>query len=147
MRSQLPRSPSNRHPQPRRTQQPTRRSKKQLMKLWLAIGTGIALVGMLIHPRDFLSARIPQQVCTELINPNGKLSRDRLAQLLKLAERSQRIDVHRVLKQPYCQLAEITVRVGVNAQRDAYQLEFDPDTWLIVLYEGNEYAGYDFIVR
>ncbi|NJP12002.1 MAG: hypothetical protein HC866_23115 [Leptolyngbyaceae cyanobacterium RU_5_1] len=29
----------------------------------------------------------------------------------------------------------------------AYPLAFDPQTWFIVLYEGDEYAGYSFSFR
>ena len=36
------------------------------------------------------------------------------------------------------------VRAGVSAERAAYPLAFDPNTWLVVLYEDEEYVGYGF---
>jgi len=49
-----------------------------------------------------------------------------------------------VIAEPYCTLSPVEVREGVTAQREAYPLEFNPETWFVVLYEGEEYAGFDF---
>jgi hypothetical protein len=141
------RPPQRHYTYPKTTVPQYQAHRRQQMKLWLGIGTTIALIGMVIQPRDLLNAKVPSKICTELVNPQGKISRDRLAELLKVPERSSQTTVRQILKQPYCQLPEITVRVGVAAQRDVYPLAFDPSTWLVVLYEGNEYAGYDFIVQ
>jgi hypothetical protein len=48
---------------------------------------------------------------------------------------------------PYCRLSELEVRAGVRAQREAYPLAFDPQTWFVVLYEGDQYTGYSFSFR
>lgn len=83
-------------------------------------------------------------LCQNIVQPNGALSRAQLAQVLTIPERSPRSDVREQLAQPYCQLNEIEMRAGVTAQREAYPLAFDPQTWLILLFEEDEYAGYAF---
>ncbi|MGF1514009.1 MAG: hypothetical protein ACFB5Z_09990 [Elainellaceae cyanobacterium] len=72
------------------------------------------------------------------------LSREGLTSLMAIPERDSKAAVKQVLGEPYCQLSPIEVRAGVQAEREAYPLAFDPDAWVIVLYEGEEYAGYDF---
>ena len=72
------------------------------------------------------------------------LSRQQLADLLTIPERSEQAKVKEIVAEPYCQLAELELRDGIVAQREAYPLAFDPKTWLVLLYEGNEYAGYAF---
>lgn len=83
-------------------------------------------------------------LCETVVAPNAVLSRDQLAQLLTLPERSPSNQVRERVAQPYCQLADLEVRAEVMAQREAYPLAFDPQTWLILLFEGEEYAGYAF---
>ena len=85
-----------------------------------------------------------KQLCETLVQPNAVLSRSQLAQLLTLPERSPQSQVREQLAQPYCQLADLEVRAEVMAQREAYPLAFEPQTWLILLFEGEEYAGYAF---
>ncbi|MEY2976123.1 MAG: hypothetical protein ACO3NK_09250 [Prochlorotrichaceae cyanobacterium] len=85
--------------------------------------------------------------CQEVVQPQAVLSRENLAQLLTIPERDPRQRVRTIVQEPYCLLPSITIRAGVTAVREAYPLEFDPDTWLIILYEGEEYAGYRFIYR
>jgi hypothetical protein len=48
------------------------------------------------------------------------------------------------VSEPYCKLPTLNVRAGVEAEREAYPLEFDPATTLVILYENDEYAGYRF---
>jgi hypothetical protein len=55
--------------------------------------------------------------------------------------------LRQVVEKPYCKLQNIQVRKDATAQREAYPLAFDPETWLVVLYEGEEYAGYSFSFR
>ena len=83
-------------------------------------------------------------ICETVVAPNAVLSRAQLAQLLTLPERSPTSQVREQVAQPYCQLADLEVRAEVMAQREAYPLAFDPQTWLILLFEGDEYAGYAF---
>ena len=81
--------------------------------------------------------------CQEMAQPQ-QLSRQQLAQLLSVPERSQRRYVQEVLKAPYCRLSSLNIRAGATTERDVYRLAFDPQTDLIVLYEGQSYVGYGF---
>jgi len=107
-----------------------------------------ALVGLLIDVRDIGSAEQPNpQVCQGETRSEVVVSRQQIAQLLTIPERDSKAKVEAILKQPYCQLPSLEVRAGVAADRVAYPLSFDPQTWLVILYEGDEYAGYEFRVQ
>lgn len=123
-----------------------RRSRRQSVKYLLAAGTFVALAGMFINPRDLLRAKAPKDLCQSSVKSGANLSRERLIQLLTIAEGDRKDKVRSILKEPYCTLA-IEVRSGVKSDREVYPLAFDPQTWLIVLYEGNEYRGYAFSFR
>ncbi|NER78758.1 MAG: hypothetical protein F6K42_04105 [Leptolyngbya sp. SIO1D8] len=82
--------------------------------------------------------------CEEIVQTEATLSREQLAQLLIIPERDSKARVRQIVAEPYCTLASLTVRSGVNAEREAYPLEFDPKTQLVILYENDEYAGYRF---
>ncbi|MBE9077249.1 hypothetical protein IQ241_08065 [Romeria aff. gracilis LEGE 07310] len=86
-------------------------------------------------------------LCQEVIQSGAELSRDQLSRLLAIPERSSKQAVRRIVLEPYCLLQPISVREGAESEREAYPLAFDPSTWFVVLYEGDEYAGYDFNFR
>lgn len=88
--------------------------------------------------------QLNDDACQEFVQTEATLSRAQLAQLLTIPERDSKERVREVVAEPYCRLAQLTVRAGVNAEREAYPLEFDPQTQLVILYEDNEYAGYRF---
>jgi hypothetical protein len=113
----------------------------------LAGGLMFALVGLVIDvrgvsPQNQSSKHYAE--CQADIQPDVVLSREQLAQVLTIPERDSREKVQDVLETPYCQLPSIEIRAGVAAERVAYPLAFDPQTWLVILYEGDEYAGYQF---
>lgn len=85
--------------------------------------------------------------CQEVVQSQAKLSRQQLARLLTVPEGDKKQKVQDILKDPYCKLADLQVRAGATARRDAYPLEFEPQTWLVILYEGDQYAGYRFNIR
>jgi hypothetical protein len=85
-----------------------------------------------------------QANCNTVVSDEAKLSRDQLAQLLTIPERDAKSRVRQVVSEPYCQLPTLKIRSGVDAEREAYPLAFDPGTTLVILYENNEYAGYRF---
>jgi hypothetical protein len=87
------------------------------------------------------------QACHQIIQPKAVLSREQLAQFLTIPEGADQTRVRQVIKQPYCKLANLQVRAHALSDHEAYPLAFDPQTWLVVLYEGNQYVGYDFKVR
>lgn len=114
--------------------------------LLVAVTTAIAL---LFDPGKVFSrgAQKPNRDCQEVVQPQSVLSREELAQVLAVPERDSRDRIRAIVAEPYCVLPGLTIRAGVMAVREAYPLEFDPETWLIILYEGEEYAGYRFIYR
>jgi hypothetical protein len=116
------------------------------IKYLLAGGSMLALVGVLADLRTVFTppaASVTQ--CQEMVQPQATLSRETLSQFLTVPERDRRSTVQAIISTPYCQLSSIEVRAGVLAERHAYPLEFDPQTWFVVLYEGDEYAGYSFV--
>lgn len=114
------------------------------------LGGALAVIaGLTLDLREMIAIeqanRRPDN-CTGAINANAVISRDQLATFLTVSERGSKATVQDILQTPYCQLPKIEVRAGVPAERAVYRLAFDPQTWLVVLYEGEEYAGYQFRV-
>lgn len=87
---------------------------------------------------------ISYSACQEIVSEESRLSRDQLLQLLAIPERDSKEKVREVVQEPYCTLPTVEIRSGVAAEREAYPLEFEPETRLVILYEDNEYAGYRF---
>lgn len=118
------------------------------VKYMLAGGSMIAALGLLVDPQGLLpKMAAAKDSCQEVISEKAVLSREQLAQVLSVPERANKQAIRQVMKLPYCRLATIQPRAGTNADREAYPLAFDPKTWLVVLYEGDEYAGYSFSFR
>ena len=88
--------------------------------------------------------QVNEKSCHEFVQTEAKLSREQLAALLAIPERDSKERVREVVSEPYCRLASLNVRADVQAEREAYPLEFDPKTQLVILYENDEYAGYRF---
>jgi len=106
----------------------------------------LMLVGVMVDVRDVLRPAVPpSSLCAEIVQPQSVLPRDKLALLLNVPERDSKDTIRSIISEPYCRLPTIEIRAGVTAEREAYPLAFDPQTWFVVLYEGNEYAGYDFV--
>ncbi|MEL7504764.1 MAG: hypothetical protein AAFN18_20105 [Cyanobacteria bacterium J06554_6] len=123
------------------------------IKPLLAAGLLCALAGLAF---DFQGLRhlIPQPAsppavaqsdsCTAVVQANSQITREQLAQVLAIPERDTKSRVRQIIDEPYCQYTSLKVRSGVDAEREAYPLAFDPDTKLVILYENDEYAGYRF---
>ncbi|BAU41846.1 hypothetical protein [Leptolyngbya sp. O-77] len=110
-------------------------------------GMVIAMAGLLVDLRGMVSPVASSghhEACQGTVNQQVALSREQLAQLLTVPERDSRDRITQIAGAPYCQLQNIQVRAGVAAERQVYPLAFDPQTRLVILYEGNEYAGYRF---
>lgn len=84
------------------------------------------------------------ETCEGSVNEQVNLSRTQLAQFLTISERDSRDKVNQIVGAPYCQLQSLQIRAGVTAERQVYPLAFDPQTRLVILYEGQEYAGFRF---
>lgn len=108
----------------------------------------LALAALIVVPKPKSeTTEASSTVCQERVQSQSVLSRAELSQLLVVPERSSKAAVHQIIEAPYCKLNSVEVREGAIAEREAYPLEFDPQTWFIVLYEDDEYAGYDFSFR
>ena len=131
----------------RRQRRPQPRRRKVVY--WLATGWGLALASFGLDVGQWFHAEAASQrdLCQEVTQSTAVLSREQLAQLLAVPERSEKNSIREIVETPYCTLPQVEVRAGVSAVREAYPLAFDPDTWLVVLYEGEEYAGYGFSVQ
>lgn len=118
------------------------------MRLFLMGGALAVIAGLTMDMREVISMEQRRQPenCVGDVHPTAAISREQLATFLTVSERGTKTVVQNILQMPYCMLSPLEVRAGVPAERSVYQLAFDPQTWLIVLYEGEEYAGYQFRV-
>ena len=139
--------------QPQRRQKVQRRRKVQQQprsrsNMLLAGGSMLALAALMVVPKPMSEDAKPvSDLCQQRVQSQSVLSRSELSQLLAVPERSSKEAIRQMIEEPYCNLSPVSVREGAIAEREAYPLEFDPQTWLIVLYEEDEYAGYDFSFR
>ncbi len=116
-------------------------------RYFLAAGWGIAAMGLLLNAGTYLKADAAaphKDTCQKIVQSSAILSRAQLGKLLTVPERSNQQTVRDIVAEPYCQLPSMEIRDGVTATREAYPLAFAPSTWLVMLYEGNEYAGFSF---
>ena len=140
---------------------PARNPMKPLVKPLLAGGLMFSLMAILLDangaksllsnpmafansPTSGKSAETLTKECEGTVNEKARLSREQLLKLLAVPERDNKERVRQIVQAPYCQLSTLQVRAGVDAVREAYPLEFDPETTLVILYENDEYAGYRF---
>lgn len=130
------------------------KSEPLISKQLMAGGAVLLAFGLLLDlhslPSLFsknFSKKSSGEPCQEVVQSQAKLSRQQLARLLTVPEGGKKQKVQEIVKEPYCKLADLQVRTGATAQREAYPLEFEPQTWLVILYEGDQYAGYRFNVR
>ncbi|MBD1917005.1 MULTISPECIES: hypothetical protein [Cyanophyceae] len=140
-------------PQPRRTAPgafPDRPQPRQvLMAGSMAGGSMLALAALLISPNPD-QAKVQEAeafTCIRQEQPKALVSRDQIKKLLATELQAPKTTVQEFLQVPYCVLSPGKTEAGLPADREAYPLEFDPQTWLVVLYEGDRYAGYDFRFR
>lgn len=85
--------------------------------------------------------------CTGEVRSDVQLSQEQLAQILTIPERDAKANIRQIVAEPYCILPPIEVRSGVQSEREAYPLAFNPDAWLVILYEGDEYAGHRISIQ
>jgi hypothetical protein len=125
--------------------------KSQILnpKYLMAVGAALVAFAVLMDLPGVpsLTRKTIANDCQGSVQPDVMVSREQLAKLLTIPEGDKRVKTQEILKTPYCKLPSLEVRAGATAVREAYPLEFDPQTWLIVLYEGDQYAGYRFDLR
>ncbi len=131
-------------------QRPSPSSTSTSLKSLVAGGMLFAGLGFLVDFRgiqQWVSRSAPtRQVehCEAIVQTDARLSREQLAKLLTVPERDAKKSIRQIVSEPYCRLSPLQVRAGVQAEREAYPLAFDPNTQLVILYENDEYAGYRF---
>lgn len=121
--------------------------RHSFLQYLVAGGCILSALALMTDVHSLMPSSSSVELCQTVVQPDSILSRETLAKLLAVSERSPKTSVQQVISEPYCQLPVLELRAGVTAEREAYPLAFDPDTWFVVLYEGNEYAGYDFSFR
>ncbi|WP_155523583.1 hypothetical protein [Nodosilinea nodulosa] len=124
--------------------------RPQPRQVLVAGGSMLALAALLITPtlnRDQAQKVADPFTCIRQEQPQALVSRDQLKQLLDTNLQAPKAAIQEFLKAPYCVLSPGTTEAGLPAEREAYPLEFDPQTWLVVLYDGDRYVGYDFRFR
>lgn len=143
------------HPTPRRARkrpQPSLKSPICPTRPWwrsryfLTAGWALALLSLLFDASSHLQATAAddQNACDLIVQSATVLSRAQLAKILTVPERSSQQSIRDIVAEPYCQLPPIELRDSITAEREAYPLAFAPSTWLVMLYEGDEYAGFSF---
>ncbi|MBX2863898.1 MAG: hypothetical protein KTR27_10100 [Leptolyngbyaceae cyanobacterium MAG.088] len=113
---------------------------------FFAAGWGLAIFSLFFDASSHLQATAAdtKDSCQHIVQSSSVLSRAQLAQILTVPERSSQQSVKDIVAEPYCQLPNVELRDGITAEREAYPLAFSPNTWLVMLYEGDEYAGFAF---
>ncbi len=113
----------------------------------LLIGYLLAVLDLPLNPPLESTRERPLErssICTEIVQPDVVVSQEQLNKLSDVPTYTQRDKVKQILKQPYCRLPALNIRAGAITEREAYPLAFDPQTSLVVLYEGKNYVGYGF---
>lgn len=120
-------------------------NRKQL----LAGGAILLSLGLFVDLRGlpFLSAKAVAEPCPSASPSQGQLSKQQVAKLLTVAEGDQKDKIREIVHEPSCKLPNLQVRSGSMAEREVYTLGFVPQAWIVVLYEGDQYAGYKFWFR
>lgn len=139
----------NRHTQQHQSSTPVKSKgmRHSLMQYIVAGGCILSALALMTDVQSLIPTASVSNFCQRVVKTEALLSREHLAQLLTVSERSPKASVQQVIAEPYCQLPPLELRAGVPAEREAYPLAFDPDTWFVVLYENGEYAGFDFSFR
>lgn len=129
---------------------PQRRSKGP--KALLAGGSIAMLAVLAVSPSNFkttlqasLGRAAAASPCETVVQSTAQLSRDQLSRFLAIPGGSSKTAVRRVMQSPYCVLQRGSAASG--GVREAYPLAFDLQTWLVVDYQDDAYAGYDFMFR
>ena len=114
----------------------------------LALGIFIEAMGL-----PSFGSRDSDLTCSGTVRSQAVLTDTQITKLLAIKKGEAKDTVRSLLNTPYCTLPKAEIRAGTQADRDAYLVQsddfvqFDPKTKLVILYEGDQYAGYRFWVR
>lgn len=140
-------TPSEVQPKPQKSWLKQLKVPQLKPELLLIGGALLAAIGLTLTQPDVAPPRHdpdPIQFCQEIVQPKATVSREQLAKLLTVPERGSRSQVQAIVKEPYCRMPNLSIRSGAITERVAYPLASDPQTWLVILYEGKTYVGYGF---
>lgn len=148
------------------SKKPTRKQfgllSAQQREVVLAGGAIALLATAIVLPTQVSSQAIPDSSCETIVKSGAEISRGQLSQLLEIPTGTKANTVRQVVDEPYCTLpvsqsktqaepgqAELKVEPGnaIATERAAYPLAFDPEAWLVLSYEADEYLGYDFVFK
>lgn len=107
--------------------------------LYCVIGTALASFLQTLYA---VAQSAKPEKCDRVIAPYSVINRDQLKEFLELSQYPNKERVQSVLGAPFCKLPN---RDGFD--RDAYPMEFDPETWLVVRYTGYWMFDYTFTVH
>ena len=111
----------------------------------------LALATMVITPsmnqQEVGLNKAAADVCIKQVDNQSLVSRDELKAVLDLDRQAPKTAVQEIVNQPLCVLEARAGENGVRVEREAYPLEFDPQTWFILQYQDGQYAGFDFSFR
>jgi hypothetical protein len=126
------------------------RSARQKRAL-VAGGSMLALATLVVTPSinraDNALKTGTADVCIKQIDKQSLMSRDELKAILDLENNSPKANLQEIVAQPHCVLEARAGTDGVPVEREAYPLEFDPQTWFVLQYKGEEFVGFDFSFR
>lgn len=121
----------------------------------LASVAGILAIGIFFQAMGLpsLGSKDGGLECQGTVRSERTLAENDIARLISFKTGDAKETVRKSLKEPYCVLPKISIRTGTLSERDVYRV--DPDalerstsqTFIVVLYEGNQYQGYRFWVR
>lgn len=80
-----------------------------------------------------------QPSCTQTLNPGTRISRPSLAWLVSIPVGSAQAQITERLGTPYCLLEG-----SGGLTQFAYPCEWEPFTWLVINFQNEQYAGYEF---
>lgn len=141
--------------QPQKAARKAPTPKAPTQKAIWAGGSVATLALLVILPGQVGSQSVPESDCLQVVRSGAELSRGQLSQLIALPAGSSQEAVRQVTDVPYCVLpsgspgeaGESSDPIAEAGRREAYPLAFDPDTWVVLGYEADEYVGYDFVFK
>ena len=111
----------------------------------------LALAALVITPSLNQTAKLSgtgvKDVCIKQIDKQSLISRDELKAVLDLSHQVPKAKVQEIVEKPHCVFEARSGVNGVQLAREAYPLEFDPQTWFVLLYQDGKYVGFDFSFR
>lgn len=83
--------------------------------------------------------------CIHSPNSQVRITRAQIEQLLQIQPPAADTAIVGIVGNvAYCQLSNVPHISGIPLRRYAYPCAFDPETWLILEFQGSEYIGFDF---